>query len=276
MNTKTNLSTRLEQYESTTLGEAVRNHSVSEIAGFVAAAGAGLAMAGAADAAIIYSGVQNISVSINPAQQATSSSFLTMNSISIDIDGGGADVGLLAFFLASYNTTNATAKYLGGAFLSATGGATFQGAGGGTMNASNLAASNNISSGGSFNTNNAGQLRATNGTGGRLWGNFTLGNTGFVGIKLDSGNFGWIRLRVDELGLNQPLSTMLGGSIGDGLNYADQITVIDWAYETSGGAIHVGDTGSVSVPEPTPLALLAAGAIGIGAFRRRKAVIQAS
>ncbi|MCP3881562.1 MAG: PEP-CTERM sorting domain-containing protein [Sulfitobacter sp.] len=109
-------------------------------------------------------------------------------------------------------------------------------------------------------------------------GNFFLDVTGFVGIRLASDNYGWIRLQqVEDLGVNQPYTTILSQfnpprqPFGTGTNFADRLTVIDWAYETSGGAIHVGDTGSVSVPEPSPLALLAAGALGIGAFRRRQA-----
>jgi hypothetical protein len=98
-----------------------------------------------------------------------------------------------------------------------------------------------------------------------------LNATGIVGIQLGSGNYGWIRLQLDDLGLNQPFSTLLGGNpLGDGQNYPDRITIIDWAYEDSGRPIHVADTSS-PVPEPSPLALLAVGAVDIGAFRRRKA-----
>ena len=47
-------------------------------------------------------------------------------------------------------------------------------------------------------------------------------------------------------------------------------TIVDWAYEDSGGGIL---TGATQVPEPSSLALgfLAAGAAGVAAWRRRKA-----
>ncbi len=97
------------------------------------------------------------------------------------------------------------------------------------------------------------------------------GVTGIVGVQPANGDYGWIRLRLDDLGLNQPFGAPLAnGPLGDGLNYADKITVIDWAYEDSGAAIHAGATGQ-TVPEPSSLALLAAGALGLGAFRVRKA-----
>lgn len=91
--------------------------------------------------------------------------------------------------------------------------------------------------------------------------------TGIAGIQLGSGNFGWIRLRIDDLGPNQPF----GGIVGNGQGFPDQMTIIDWAYDDSGAPIHVADTGVNQVPEPSSLALLAAGAAGVAAFRCRKA-----
>jgi hypothetical protein len=91
---------------------------------------------------------------------------------------------------------------------------------------------------------------------------------GLVGIQLGNGDYGWIRLRFDDLGLNQPLSTLLGATLQDGVGFPDGMTVVDWAYEDSGAAIAAGDQGT-TVPEPTPLALLAAGAVGLGRLRRR-------
>lgn len=65
--------------------------------------------------------------------------------------------------------------------------------------------------------------------------------------------FGWASITAD---INNDLTT--------------KVTINEWAYETSGGAIHVPDT--VTTPEPTTsgLALLGLGAAGVAAWRRRK------
>ncbi|HWB99336.1 MAG TPA: PEP-CTERM sorting domain-containing protein [Bryobacteraceae bacterium] len=84
-------------------------------------------------------------------------------------------------------------------------------------------------------------------------GNFLTGQTGIAAIQAGS-DLGWIRLRVDATGGN-PIS----------------VTAIDWAYDTAGESIVAGDTG-LAAPEPgtTAMALLAAGAAGVLAWRRRK------
>lgn len=67
-------------------------------------------------------------------------------------------------------------------------------------------------------------------------------------------NYGWLQVQV-----------------GATLNNASRF-ILGWAFETSGAGIAVGDTGAVAVPEPgTYLAGLAAGAIALRAWRRRKA-----
>ncbi len=43
-----------------------------------------------------------------------------------------------------------------------------------------------------------------------------------------------------------------------------------WAYEDSGDSIFAGDMGTPIVPEPSSMALFAAGAAGLSAFRKRK------
>jgi hypothetical protein len=273
------------QYGVTARGQVTEGRTIGEIAGYAAAVGAGLAMAGNADASIIYSGVRNISVSIDPAAQATNNQFSHYASGAIDVDGGGTDVRLGAAFGAQVYATR-SAKYIGVGVLSAAAGAAFMGTGN-FLGASRLAAGDTVSAGQNFGATLAGRARyqsVTTDGGGSIQsaGNFAPGETGFVGIRLGGGNFGWIRLRVDDLGLNQPFKDLLAGygdgypPIGDGQGYPDKVTVIDWAYEDSfagelGNPIHAGDTGPTSVPEPSSLALLAAGAAGIAAFRRRRA-----
>jgi hypothetical protein len=84
-------------------------------------------------------------------------------------------------------------------------------------------------------------------------GLFTLNIPGFGGFKTAGGDLGWIRVEV--LDRNQ-----------DG--YGDAIEAIDWAYNNTPGApINAGQ-----VPEPgsLSLALLATGATGLLAWRRRQ------
>lgn len=279
MQTNTSLTHKLEQYSNTDRGQNTRAKSATEWAGYAAAAGASLAMAGTADATIIYSGVQNITAQINPAATpVTSSSGVFASASGFSFNMGASVLSATVAFFGSTLAGNA-AKYSGGGVIQ---GAAFLGASGsansGLLGASFLEASHaDIGPGGNFSTNAAGRVRyntvsaiGTGSTYNLTFGNFPLGVTGIAGVQLASGNYGWIRLKLEDLGLNQPFATLLGAPLGDGQNYADKITVIDWAYEDNGAPIHAGDNGQ-TVPEPSALALLAAGAAGIGAFRRRKA-----
>ena len=73
--------------------------------------------------------------------------------------------------------------------------------------------------------------------------------TGFVGFSIDN-KFGWIKLKVGDL---------------DNDTRPDQVVAIDWAYESMPGlAIAAGQ----KVSAPSPLMLLAAGAVGITALRK--------
>ena len=63
--------------------------------------------------------------------------------------------------------------------------------------------------------------------------------------------YGWARITLQNLGSNQA-----------------SLTVAEWAYEDSGAAIHLADTGASGVDEPQSLALLTLGAGGLAAWRR--------
>ncbi len=81
-------------------------------------------------------------------------------------------------------------------------------------------------------------------------GNFDTSDERFVGVKFDLSGasfFGWIGLEVEQHRLTG--------------------RVTGWAYEDTGDPIRAGQ-----VPEPSPLALLAMGAAGIAALRRRTRV----
>jgi hypothetical protein len=82
-------------------------------------------------------------------------------------------------------------------------------------------------------------------------------NTGFAGVKFTEGgltHFGWIRLKFGE----------------DAKGIPNSITAIDWAYnDVAGAPILAGQTSSIPEPSNKGLALLAAGAAGLLAWRNR-------
>ena len=84
---------------------------------------------------------------------------------------------------------------------------------------------------------------------------FGDGSRGFMGFKTSAGYFGWMdvsTVQVPDAGFNGV----------DDL----QLTIHGWAYDDTGAGISAGN-----VPEPTSLALLAAGSIGLLARRRKNA-----
>lgn len=267
MSTKEKLEQRLLRYGVTAKGQIAQGRSLGEIAAYAAAVGAGLVVSGTADAGIIYSGVQNISVTIDhsakPGKYAggTFKNYMATSSAkSVDLNGDGAnDISLKASFSAARTYYGLHTNYRGNGRVNALNGA-FLGSG----TALNLVSGVNIGPGGNFNALDGGRTRYQTKYGSGAFGNFKSGTTGFLGIKFNN-DYGWIRLRLDDLGANQPF----GGTLGDG--YPDKVTVLDWAYNDSGAAINAGQTRSASsVPEPSSLALLAAGAAGLAAFRRRR------
>jgi MYXO-CTERM domain-containing protein len=84
--------------------------------------------------------------------------------------------------------------------------------------------------------------------------------TGLAGFRFSTTNsgfdYGWIRLSY-TLGTN---------------NLANSITATDWGYDPTGAPVTAGETASSTTPEPstTALAILAAGAAGVAALRRRR------
>jgi hypothetical protein len=81
---------------------------------------------------------------------------------------------------------------------------------------------------------------------------------GFVGFETLGANHdkGWIQVEVGPASNSNP-SVFL--------------TVIDYAYNSSGGPINAGDTGAVPEPGTMALALMAAGAAGLASIRRARA-----
>jgi hypothetical protein len=79
---------------------------------------------------------------------------------------------------------------------------------------------------------------------------------GFIGFQTTGVNHdkGWIQVQV-------------GPAQTPGLS----LTIIDYAYNSSGGPINAGDTGSVPEPGTMALALMAAGAAGLASIRKARA-----
>ena len=87
-----------------------------------------------------------------------------------------------------------------------------------------------------------------------VWGPWGWGGRGYLGFYIDEGlgpHYGWADIWVG--------------------NARNELKLYSFAYETTvGEPIHVGDVGGTVVPEPLTLSLLAAGATGLLALRRRK------
>jgi hypothetical protein len=94
---------------------------------------------------------------------------------------------------------------------------------------------------------------------GHVTGSFPDGVPGFAGFQLSNGDLGWVRLEWND-------STYHDG-------YPDHLIAIDAAYnDVAGQPILAGQGIPAATPEPgtMPLTLLAAGAIGIAAWKRRR------
>ena len=255
----------IQQYGRAARGHLKRPSTVKQWALYSAAGASALAAAAAAStdivyASVIYSGVQNIGAGPVFAPNG-------YDGASVNIDGAG----LAEFFLGAERGTfssfsnSQTYRYnQGGAFLQPnTAIAAFpfiQSTSGGLP--ASLAAGAPISySAGYFGF--FGGLRykvgPTSGSPSFVDGNFLAGQTGIAGFSFNPGDgfhYGWIRLLVGE----------------DEIGYPNQVTAIDWAYESvAGQRILAGQTEDTPVPEPGSLALLATGAVGVAAWRRRRA-----
>jgi len=204
---------------------------------------AALFTASKADASIVYSGPQNLSVPTTNAQGGIYIDLTKPGSFFIPTGSGqGPAEGLntllpgwdFNFYRSSaslgntlrwyYNTPNAQAVFSGNQTAALAAGVTIDG---------------------------SSQL----GTYLAMTPAFT-GTTAFMGVKFfdaaDDPLFGWIR-------------------VTGGPTAGFPATIVDWAYEDTGAGIL---TGAGIVPEPSSLALgcLAAGAAGVAAWRRRKSV----
>ena len=240
---------------------------------YAAATGAVVAGASTAEAAVVHVTPPNpIRLTIDPANSSTSSSG------SIDVDGDGTPD--LALFLQrsvdSTSTTSGTVLYNTFSDIGAAVGFNpadlYYGTGGpvnawvvtDTYSVRNLASGDLISTGGPFNQ--LGGFRAVSNytittaggysnVGQSISGEFPADGAGIAGFAFQIGgqdHLGWIRLAIEsDPTSGQPIA----------------LEALEWAYEsTPGESIAAG-----AVPEPTGIGLLAAGAAGVAALRRRAA-----
>ena len=87
------------------------------------------------------------------------------------------------------------------------------------------------------------------------WGSWTQdGQAGYLGLRfaLEGGGhaYGWAKIERVSSG---------------------NARLLGWAYEDSGRSIHITGTGEAPVPEPSGLSLLALGAAGVTAMRKKRA-----
>lgn len=92
-------------------------------------------------------------------------------------------------------------------------------------------------------------------------------NPHYFGLRFDNGSglqYAWVQAQVNYLtGTPEVQTPGLGAASVPSIS----LTVIDWAYDSSGAPIVAGDAG---VPEPGTMALFAIGAAGLVALRRRR------
>jgi len=205
-------------------------------------AGAALVAAGHADAGIVYSGPQNITVdAANPNR-------------SIDFDGSPADFDIR---FAGWGTTYSswgnslniqpnTSNEIVPVDLGKKG-----------RYAANFAQSAMVDACAYWGGSNARNLAWASYTSyyGSGSGGYFLGTSGYIGVRFGppgDQKYGWI-----AFGANSDASVGI---------------ITGWAHEDSGDPIHVGDTGGGGepIPEPSGLALLAAGAAGLASMRKKR------
>ena len=260
---------QLERYDQQYRESVDRRRRVGKgvsAAGFATAAGSALAMASGAEAAVIFSGPQNIYVAIHPTS-------INSNYMPIDIDGDGVE-DLQFGIYASFSSGGSTSPSYSSQRMFVVG-STFSG-----VQQASVALDNSYSSprkfsamssvgsaenwAGSTNSEavfNQGQniLISSNVPSGTWSGS----ENGTIGFRLKKGgdvHYGW--LRVELVDPTTPQGSSQGSSyFADGLS--DQVKIVDWAYESTPNT-------PIPVPEPSGLAMLAAGAAGLGAWRKRR------
>lgn len=180
----------------------------------------------------------------------------------LDVSGGpGTTFGSLAFAAGAASSASIIFGHLantsvGAAFFGVQGANSGMFAG---FNAAGYPYANNLAAGQNVSTmnflNGTGTMAFVSGFGNSQ---FLSAGIGFLGFKFDGGlgtQFGWARVDMSGAPVNS-------------------LTIIDYAFTTEGESIAAGQTRLV--PEPGTLGLLATGAIGLLALRRRRKEIRAA
>jgi hypothetical protein len=237
---------------------------------YAAAGGSALALASGAQAAIIYSGPQNLTASVTEGAPESS------QTQPINFTGAGTKFFISAHFLATTTYYSAFFLYYGEVDLEAStslaravGNNTYfqelRQFGAGVVVDANLFALHGTADNGAdlYNRTIAFTLPSYTFAGTSNAGTWTSTNTAFAAVRFQfAGNthYGWIRLHwEDQYGVG-------GGSEPDGL--PDTVTAIDWAWNNTPNAPIA--TGAVPEPGTALLSLLAAGSVGVLAWKRRR------
>ena len=245
------LSGDIEQYSSmvTSNNAGHQEEGFSRWLNYTAVAGSVLAMSSTVDAAVIYSGIQNLTLPNGQNPQ-------------IDIDMNGDLINDFAFYTFFSNTDS----YGYAAVKAGTNGVAINGQG---LFADKLSTGDIIDSRLAFLQNGKEALFRSVSTDGGVYANpraeWGATSTGIMAAKLNVNSdsyFAWIRVALSE----------------HGNGYPDDITVIDWAYENTGAGLIAGSALDLSppppdvsaVPLPGSLGLLASGVAGLATFRKRR------
>jgi hypothetical protein len=237
---------RLDRYFA---NASARRRSVADWRMYAAATGSAMAMATNASAGVIYS---NQAVTVGPeANVGMSAYFFHSQDIALKSAMGGT-IGN-GFKIGVFQSSSAGA-HNGYAFIVPTGGhLNFFAAG--TLK--KLAFGANISTAPAFWDASAAHLANQTNAGASGWAANAPGFAGFLFSTTNGGlDYGWVRLSY-TLGTN---------------SLANSITATDWGYDPTGAGVTAGEGASSATPEPSTvaLAILASGAAGVAALRRRR------
>lgn len=256
-NTKDELQKSLKRYS--TLAETTLQFKRTTAVGgkwlsYTAAVSSALAMSATVDAAVIYSGIQNISIDDWGNTAIPSGA-------DIDLNGDGInDISLaISYGQLSYGRSH--------------GWVDFRPLNGAQGDARRLSSGNTISSGAGPWSPGRALLRSYRFTAATGWYSSSSDivrisgdwpgatppdtSSGFAGFRINAGDNvlnAWLRFSIENEWTGGPPT---------------KLTLIDWAYEDAGAPILAGQTTS-PVPLSGSLGLLAMGATGLAAFRRKK------